>query len=112
MRHTALAVSLTTLLLVAPCIAQEAPAQRQPTPADVQKNMDAAMGAMVPMFGRMAEVMIEAQLKYAALPETAERLATFKKNLYDALQRKGFSKAEALQIVMATGIPSASPSGK
>ena len=112
MRHKVSAIVLATLLLAAPCFAQEASAQRQPTPEEIQKIMDATMGAMVPMMGRMMEVMIEAQLKFAALPETAERIATFKKNLYDALQKKGFTKSEALQIVMATGIPSASPSAK
>ena len=112
MRYKTPAIVLTSLLLALPCIAQEAPAQRQPTPEDMQKIMDATMGVMVPMMGRMSEVIIEAQLKFAAQPETAERIATFKKNLYDALLRKGFSKSDALQIVIATGIPSASPSAK
>jgi hypothetical protein len=74
--------------------------------------MDATMGAMVPMMGRMMEVMIEAQLKSAVLPGTAERIATFKKNLYDALLKQGFSKDQAMQLVVATGLPSASPSSK
>jgi hypothetical protein len=93
--------------------AQDAPTQRQQSkPEDVQGIMDATMGAMVPMMGRMAEVMIEAQLRSATLPDTAERIAVFKKNLYDALIKKGFSKSDALQIVMTTGIPSASPGSR
>ncbi len=112
MRTKASAFVLSTLLLAAPCFAQEAPVQRQPSPEEMQKIMDATMGAMVPMMGRMMEVMIEAQLKFATKPDTAERLATFKKNLYDALLTKGFSKSEALQIVVATGLPSASLSAK
>jgi phosphate starvation-inducible protein PhoH len=74
--------------------------------------MDATMGAMVPMMGRMMEVMIEAQLKIAVLPGTAERIAIFKKNLYDALLKQGFTKDQATQLVVATGLPSASPSSK
>ncbi len=34
-----------------------------------------------------------------AKPETAQNLATFVRNLYDALISKGFSKDEALRIV-------------
>ncbi len=40
-----------------------------------------------------------------AKPESADRLATFTKNYYDALIRKGFTKEQALQIVIATGMP-------
>ena len=74
----------------------------------MQKSMDAAMGSMVPMMGRMAEVTIEAQLKLAAMPETAERVAIFKKNLYDQLQKRGFTPSQALQITLSTPLPSAS----
>ena len=112
MRYIPSTLLLAMLLLAPISHAQEPPAQRQPTPEEMQKIMDATMGAMVPMMGRMTEVVIEAQLKIAVLPETAERIATFKKNLYDALTKKGFTKAEALQIVMATDIPSAAPMAK
>jgi hypothetical protein len=74
--------------------------------------MDATMGAMVPMMGRMTEIIIEAQLKVAERPETAERIAAFKKNLYDALLKKGFKAEQAMQITLATAPPSAAPSGK
>ncbi|HEV2702046.1 MAG TPA: hypothetical protein VGV09_10475 [Steroidobacteraceae bacterium] len=57
--------------------------------------------------GRMAEARILAQLKIAEKPETAESIAAFRRNLYDALLRKGFKPAEALQIVLATGLPAA-----
>jgi len=39
-------------------------------------------------------------------PETAERLATFTKNYHDALIRKGFTPAQALQLVIGQGMPS------
>jgi hypothetical protein len=83
----------------------------RPSAEEMQKSMDAAMGSMVPMMGRMTEVTIEAQLKLAAMPETAERIAAFKKNLFDQLQKKGFTPAQALQITLSTPLPSAS-SGK
>jgi len=56
--------------------------------------------------------MIEAQLKFAALPDTADRIATFKKNLYESLLKKGFTASQALQIVVATNAPSATPAMK
>ncbi|MBV8380140.1 MAG: hypothetical protein JO369_05185 [Paucibacter sp.] len=95
----------------APMLAPTTPRQ-PPSPQEMQKIMDATMGAMVPMMGRMTEAMIEAQLSIAAQPQTAERIATFKRNLYEALIKKGFTKAEALQLVIATGIPSATPASK
>ena len=102
------------LLTLGVCSAQaqaQAP-QKQPSPEDMQKIMDATMGAMVPMMGRMTEVTIEAQLKVAERPETADRIAAFKRNLYDALLKKGFSGEQAMQITLATSPPSAAPLSK
>jgi len=78
----------------------------------MQQLMEASLGAMVPMMGKMAEVTIEAQLKIAEKPETATRLAVFKKNLYDALIKQGFSKQDAFQIMLQTGVPAAMPGTK
>jgi len=44
-------------------------------------------------------------LRVMARPENADRLATFTRNYYDALIRKGFTREQALQIVIATGMP-------
>jgi hypothetical protein len=92
--------------------AQGQPQQKQPSPEEMQKMMDATMGAMVPMMGKMTEVILEAQLKVAERPETAERVAAFKKNLYEALLKKGFNTEQAMQITLETAPPSAAPSGK
>ncbi len=73
----------------------------------MQKSMEAAMGSMVPMMGKVAEINIETELRFAALPETAERIAVFKKNLYDQLQKKGFTPSQAFQITLSTPIPAA-----
>jgi len=96
--------------------ADEEAQRKQPSPEEMQKmmaaTMDATMGAMVPLMGKMTEAMLEAQLKVAEKPETAEKVAAFKKNLFDALVRKGFTSAQAMQITLATAMPSATPSGK
>jgi hypothetical protein len=55
--------------------------------------------------GGMTEAAIEAQLNLVAKPETAERIASFKKNLYDALLKKGFNGVDAMHIVIATPLP-------
>ncbi len=87
------------------------PKPTSPSGVEMQKSMEAAMGSMVPLMGRMTEVTIEAQLKLAVMPETAERVATFKRNLFEQLQKKGFTPAQAMQITLATPVPSGS-SGK
>jgi hypothetical protein len=58
-----------------------------------------------PWVGQVAETVIGATLTVLARPETAERLAAFAKNYYDALVAKGFSADEALRIVLAHGVP-------
>lgn len=68
-------------------------------------QMEQATRMMGPMMGQMMESMMEGMLKTMAKPENIELLATFTRNYYDALLRKGFTKEEALQIVVATGVP-------
>jgi hypothetical protein len=82
---------------------------KRPSPEEMKQMMESSMGAMVPMMSRMSEAMIEAQLSAAEKPETARRIAQFKKNLYDELQKQGFSKTQAFSIMQATSPPAASP---
>jgi hypothetical protein len=89
----------------------QAPSPPKPTPEEMQRMMDST-GAMLPTLARMTEVQLEAQLKVAERPETAERIATFKKNLFDALRRKGFTAEQSLQIINSTPWPGAAPLGK
>jgi hypothetical protein len=82
---------------------------KKPSPEEMKQMMESSMGAMVPMMARMSEAMIEAQLSAAEKPETARRIAQFKKNLYDELQKQGFSKSQSFSIMQATSPPAASP---
>ncbi len=61
---------------------------------------------LAPMMRQMVEVMLDATLTILAQKESAEKLASFKKNLYDALLAQGFTKEQAMQIVIATALPS------
>jgi hypothetical protein len=110
MRYVRIGTCAALMLATAGALAQTPPDRPRPTPEETQKILDNALGAMGPMMGRMAEAMIQAQLKIAEKPETADSIATFKKNLFDSLVKKGFKPGDALQIVLTTGLPSASPS--
>jgi hypothetical protein len=109
-RRIVLAVMLCALTAVV-VRAQDVKPDPAPPPADMKEGMEAMFGAMVPMMAKMAEVMVEASLKVAEKPETAARIATFKKNLYDQLQKQGFSKEEAFTIMLNTAVPSAAGMG-
>ena len=110
------ALSTNSLAQSAPCTDGQSspdcralpPKPARPAAEEMQKSMEAAMGSMVPMMGKMTEVTVEAQLKIAVMPETAERLATFKRNLFEQLQKKGFTPAQAMQITLTTPLPSGS----
>lgn len=108
-RHLVVLSALCALSTFA--TAQSFPSPK-PVPGDMQKMMDSSMLSMLPMLERMTEAHLEAQLKVAERPETAERIATFKKNLFDALKKKGFTAEQSLQIVNSTALPSTAPSGK
>jgi hypothetical protein len=99
------------LVLSVPASAQQQ-APQQPSAEQMRAVMQATMGAMVSVMGPMTEAVLEAQLNVAARLETADRLAQFKKNLYDSLVKKGFTPADALQITMASNPPSATPAAK
>jgi archaellum component FlaG (FlaF/FlaG flagellin family) len=82
--------------------------EKKMTPKKEQAEMQQAMQMMGPMMGSMMESMFDTAFKVMAKPENADRLATFTKNYYDALISKGFSKEEALRIVVNMGMPSMS----
>lgn len=107
---------LSASYLVSPYYAgatdEAANGKKQPTPEQMKQIMESTFGAMIPMMAKMTEVMIEVQLMEGEKPETAAKLAAFKKNLYDALIEQGFTKEEAFQIVLNTSLPTAAPTMK
>lgn len=68
-------------------------------------SMAAAMEFMTPMMGKMAAAMLLGVLEVLNDPATVEKLATFNRRYFDALVAKGFTREEALRIVMAVGVP-------
>src|SRR6266516_1277223 len=87
--RAALLVMAALALLPAAARAQVQPARHDSTQAQIE----------------MMQSMMEGTLRVLAKPETADQLATFTRNYYDALIRKGFTKAEALEIVTKIGVP-------
>src|ERR1051326_142427 len=79
---------------------------QQPAKADsMRAQMEQTSAMMGPMMGQMMEAMMEGMLKVMEKPENAQRLASFTGNYYDARVRKGFTKEQGLQIVIASGMP-------
>lgn len=95
------------LVLVAACLLVGAPAllsaQEDRRAAPEQAQM---MEQMAPMLQQMSVGAMNATLEVLSRPETAERMADFTRNFYEALLARRFSKVEALDIVKAVGIPS------
>ena len=93
--------------LAALCVAGASRAQGPSTPLsqeEQQKRSAAVSATLAPLVSKTAEETTEAQLKIAERPDTAERIATFKKNLFEALRRKGFTVEQAMQLTAATSI--------
>jgi hypothetical protein len=97
--------SMLILIMVAAasvCQAQDSTmTQDQP-----QAMMGLEMDSVAPMLGQVMKIMMLSTFDVLSEPESAEKLATFTKNYYDALVEKGFSKDEALKIVTSVGMPS------
>lgn len=111
MKHLLATCLIGTSLLFAQGASTTTP-KPQPGADEMKKVMDATFSAMVPMMVKMTEGVLETTLAVAEKPETAKRLAKFKRNLYLALLEQGFTKEEALAIVLNTQPVSASPSTK
>lgn len=94
---------LVSLLAVTP-LAMAQTAQR-PAPEEMLRMADSSTAATLATLERTVDAQLNAELKLAERPETAERIATFKKNLFDALRKKGFTADESLKIVLATPVP-------
>lgn len=98
-------------LLITNVAAQEV-AKPKPSPDEMKQAMEASMGVMAPMMARVAELTLQAQLNMAENPETARKMAAFKRNLFDALLKQGFSREESFSIMLATQPPSVASFGK
>jgi hypothetical protein len=101
-------MTAAAILLTPMCLTAQQPIPIKPDSVrahEAAAMMGPMMQQMAPMMSQMAAMTLEGTLAALAKPENAERLADFTKNYYDALVRRGFTKEQALQIVMAVGVP-------
>lgn len=100
-------MSRFSMLVAALVLSQGALAQtaQRPAPEEMLRMADSSTAANLATLERTVEAQLNAQLRTAERPETAERIASFKKNLFDALRKKGFTAEQSLQIVVATPVP-------
>lgn len=97
--------TIASVGLAAACLVGAAHAQSTPlNQEEMQKRAAAVSATLTPLVSKTAEETTEAQLKIAERADTAERIATFKKNLFDALRRKGFTVEQAMQLTASTSI--------
>lgn len=68
-------------------------------------NMQAMIDSIGPMFSALMGGMYGGIVDYLVQPETAVKLATFAKNYFDELLKRGFTRAEALTLVQGIGVP-------
>lgn len=87
-------------------IFQSLPPQIEKSPQQIQTEMNMAMESMGPAMGNMMEQMMDGMFNYLAKKETAMKMARFTRNYYVALVKAGFTKEEALQIVINAQMPS------
>lgn len=73
-------------------------------PRGAPDSLRQALASMSPLLSSMMASTYEQMASFLARPETAERLATFTRNYYEALVRRGFTREEALRIVTAVGV--------
>lgn len=101
------AILLAALSLIAgPILAQQA-AGKQLSAEDPRKPTAATASQMASSVSETTAAVLDVQIRVAARPETAEAIAAFKKNLYEALLKQGFNGQDAIAITLATPPPSA-----
>lgn len=89
----------------APSRSPEGP--RRALPARISgEDLDEFRRAIAPMTRLLMETVTEAWLDMLEKPETAQRIAAYTRNYYEALIQEGFAREEALQIVSSSNIPS------
>lgn len=91
----------TCLLLLAGSASAGSAEQNRSTMNEIEEQIT----TMVPLAIKMQATMLEGQLQAVQRNETVAAIGAFKKKLFDDLVRRGFTRAEALQIVSNTAPP-------
>lgn len=103
-----LITAVVLILATGPALAQ----QPRMSPEQMQAMMQAQMQMMVPMFAQMTRAAMDAQFDVLSQPATAQKLATYSRNLYEALLAKGFNGEDAMRLTVSIGIPATPMMGR
>ena len=76
------------------------------SPKEMQSTLEQSVNAMLPSMKKILEVSMQAQLDVLAKRDSADQIAAYARNFYDALVKRGFGEDEALEIVKSVGVPS------
>jgi len=102
-------ILLSTILGAAPQSAQKNETQI-PTELTAEQS-DALAKEFRKLLYPITIATVNSHLDLAVKPETTDKLAKFKRQLYLSLQKEGFTKEEALVITANTQIPTPTISG-
>jgi hypothetical protein len=84
---------------------QTAAPQPAPSAEEMTKTLTASLGAASTENAKSMDALLERNLERAEDPETARRMTKLKMNLYDELLKDGFTKPQALSILMNSEAP-------
>ena len=105
-----IAISLSTVSTLS--VSQTSTSPLSARDEEIRRSMESSSKAVVPSAARTADAVLDAELKFAERPDTALRVASFKRNLYEALLKKGFTADQEMQIVLHTPLPSSSSAAR
>ena len=89
-------------LVVLSTVPQNAPLAQEEQQIPTEQAQEMMMQTMMPM---MIQAMFGAVLDFFSDPAVAEKEAIHARNFYEALIKRGYSKQEALAIVVGYGSP-------
>lgn len=82
------------------------PSEPQPSTESPQvPAMDVLNNSLGPMMEKLTASTIKTSFASIAQKDVAENLAAFQKNYMEALMAKGFTREEAMKIVVSVGFP-------
>jgi hypothetical protein len=90
-RYCNTAIILICSVFIAMAWAQEPPVKPAPTRLEMQENIESLFSSVLPAQTKASEASLEMFTKYAERLEVADRIAKYKRNLFDALKKQGSS---------------------
>lgn len=79
---------------------------RDSSTKEMQSTLEQSVNAMLPSMKRILEVSMQVQLDVLSKRDSADQIAAYSRNFYEALVKRGFGEDEALEIVKSVGVPS------